>query len=176
MKCDLAEQIAHKAFSGDRRHDSLANLMQAGGQLEAHYLRMCPCFGFPPVDRLPVPEPIRDTNREPKAERPITHGASAYRNKKCRCDVCTEANRLQKLKYRPKSDSVNIRLDATPLISLLTRHGRLEAVDNGRIGQWRKNGIDLYAADRWCIRLGYHPIEVWGQAFYLGATEEAVVG
>lgn len=173
MRCDIAEEIAQDAFAGDERRSSLSNLLQAGGQVEAHYRKMCPCYGFSPVERIPVPEPLRDKRRAPK---PVTHGASAYRNRGCRCDVCKEANRLQKLKYRPKSDSVNVRLDATPLIEKLTREGRLEAVENSRISQWRKAGIDLYAADRWCIRLGYHPIEVWGQAFYLGATEEVVSG
>lgn len=176
MECELAQQIAHDAFMGDHRRTSLANLLQAGGQIEAHYRKMCPCFGFPPVERLPVPEPIRDETRLPSPAKPIVHGASAYRNKGCRCDICKEAQRKAKLKYRPKSDAVKIRLDATPLIDRLTRDERLAAVENSRLNQWRKVGLDLYAADRWCIRLGYHPIEVWGQAFYLGATEEVVNG
>lgn len=175
MECEFAEEIAQDAFMGDHRTTSLTNLLQAGGQLEAHYRKMCPCYGYAPVERVPVPEPIRDETRVPKRA-PVTHGASAYRNRGCRCDVCKEANRVQKLKYRPKSDAIKVRLDATPLIDKITRDGRLEAVENSRISQWRKAGIDLYAADRWCIRLGYHPIEVWGQAFYLGATEETVNG
>jgi hypothetical protein len=152
--------------------------MQAGGQLEAHYRRLCPCYGFPPVDRVAVPEPIRDPDRAPKpskAAKPIKHGVHAYRTHKCRCEVCRLAARAQRQKYRPKSDSLKLRLDAEPFISRLTRDGRLEAVDNGRLSQWRRGGIDLYVADRWCIRLGYHPTEIWGQEFYAGATEEAVV-
>lgn len=175
MKCEFAEEIAHDAFMADKRRTSLSNLLQAGGQLEAHYRKMCPCFGFPPVDRIPVPEPIKDDTRERKAK-PITHGANAYRNRGCRCDVCKEAVRIQKLKYRPKSDSVNLRLDATPLIDKLIRDERLASVATSRLSVWRRDGIDLYAADRWCIRLGYHPIEVWGQAFYLDATEGVVNG
>lgn len=176
MLCDYAEEIALDTFAGDNRATSLSNLLQAGGQLEAHYRKMCPCYGFPPVERVPVPEPIRDDLRATKTERSFKHGASAYRNRGCRCDVCKEATRLAKIKYRPKSDAVKVRLDATPLIDKITRDGRLEAVENSRISQWRKAGIDLYAADRWCIRLGYHPIEVWGQAFYRGATEETAHG
>jgi hypothetical protein len=169
MNCDLAEDLAQTAFNTDRRRTSLSNLLQAGGQLEAHYRKMCPCFGFPPVERIPVPEPIQDVAKQPKQS--FKHGANAYRNRNCRCDECREGHRLAQLKYRPKSDSLKIRLDATPLIEKLSRDGRLEAVENSRISQWRKSGIDLYAADRWCVRLGYHPVEIWGQAFYLGATE-----
>lgn len=176
MRCDLAEDIGKTAFSTDRRRSSLANLLQAGGQLEAHYRKMCPCYGFPPVEREAVPEPIRDPERDIPKKDSFKHGAGAYRNRGCRCDVCKEANRISKLKYRPKSDSLKIRLDATPLIDRLIRDERLAAVDNSRLSTWRRDGLDLYAADRWCIRLGYHPIEVWGQAFYLGATEEAVNG
>lgn len=176
MKCEFAEDIARDAFMADHRKTSLSNLLQAGGQLEAHYRKMCPCYGFPPVERVPVPEPIRDDLRPLKAERAFTHGASAYRNRGCRCLECKEANRIKSAKYRPNSDSVKVRLDATPLIDKITKDGRLEAVENSRISQWRRLGIDLYAADRWCIRLGYHPIEVWGQAFYLGATEEMAHG
>lgn len=174
MKCDLAEELALTAFNTDKRRTSLSNLLQAGGQVEAHYRKMCPCFGFPPVERIPVPEPIRDEAKQP--QRSFQHGVNAYRNKKCRCEECREAHRLAQLKYRPKSDSKKIRLDATPLLKRLERDGRLEAVENSRISVWRKSGIDLYAADRWCIRLGYHPIEVWGQEFYLGASEGASNG
>jgi hypothetical protein len=169
MECDLAEEIGRTAFSTDTRKTSLSNLLQAGGQLEAHYRRVCPCFGFPPVERIPVPEPIVDKAKAPK--RPFVHGANGYRNHKCRCDVCRDGNRLNSAKYRPKSDNLKIRLDATPLIRKLTLDGRLEAVDNSKLTIWRRTGIDLYAADRWCIRLGYHPIEIWGQEFYLGAAD-----
>lgn len=169
MRCDLAEDIALTTFNTDKRRTSLSNLLQAGGQVEAHYRKMCPCFGFPPVERIPVPEPIRDEAKQP--QRSFKHGANAYRVHKCRCDECREAIRVVRQKYRPKSDSVKVRLDATPLIEKLTKQGRLEAVENSRLTVWRREGIDLYAADRWCVRLGYHPIEIWGQAFYLGATE-----
>ena len=174
MKCNLAETVAQTAFNTDKRKTSLSNLLQAGGQLEAHYRRMCPCFGFPPVERIPVPEPIRDEAKEPK--RSFEHGANGYRNHKCRCEVCGDAYRISQYKYRPKSDSLKIRLDSTPLIDKLKRDGRLESLENSLISGWRKTGIDLYAADRWCIRLGYHPIEIWGQDFYLGATEGASNG
>ena len=104
------------------------------------------------------------------------HGNSGYRNHKCRCEECVKGHRESRLKYRPRSDSLKIRLDGMALINKLTRDGRLEAVENSRLATWRRQGINLYAADRWCVKLGYHPIEIWGQAFYYGTSEEEMDG
>jgi hypothetical protein len=179
VKCDFAEAVARTAFDTDRRQTSLTNLLQAGGQLEAHYRKMCPCYGFPPVERNPVPEPIHDQTRAPrpkKKKKDFKHGANGYSSHHCRCPICREGRRLERQKYRPLSDSVKIRLDPVPLINRLTRDERLEAVENSTISRWRKDGIGVYSADKWCIRLGYHPVEIWGQDFYLGATEEVSNG
>lgn len=59
-----------------------------------------------------------------------------------------------------------IRLDAEPLINKLHKDGRVGAVSAARMRDWRKGGIDLFIADKWCVRLGYHPYEIWGQDFY----------
>jgi hypothetical protein len=165
VKCEFAETLSRRLYNGIERTDSLANLLQAGGQLEAHYRKMCPCYGFPPVDRICVPEPVVES--VPQPTRSFAHGVNAYRVHKCRCETCTIAHRESRRRYRPLSDSVNVRLDPAPLIERLTRDGRLEAVENSVISRWRKDGIGIYSADKWCIRLGYHPIEVWGQDFYV---------
>ncbi len=167
MKCEFAETLSRRLYDGLECRDSLSNLLQAGGQLEAHYRKMCPCYGFPPVERICVPEPVVEREPDPTPTRSFVHGLNAYRVYKCRCEICTSANNESRRKYRPLSDSVKIRLDAQPLIDRLTRDGRLNAVENSKISEWRKNGIGIYPADKWCIRLGYHPIEVWGQDFYV---------
>lgn len=59
-----------------------------------------------------------------------------------------------------------IRLDAEPLINKLRKDGRQGAVSAARMRDWRRDGIDLFIADKWCVRLGYHPYEIWGQDFY----------
>lgn len=160
MECEFAERLSRRLYGGIERQDSLSNLLQAGGQLDAHYRKICPCYGFPPVERIPVPEPEEPT-------RPFAHGLHAYRVYKCRCEICAAASNAARTRYRPLSDSVKVRLDAQPLLDRLTRDGRLNAVDNSKISSWRKGGIAIYSADKWCIRLGYHPIEIWGQDFYV---------
>jgi hypothetical protein len=170
MRCEFAETVSRRLYNGTERTDSLANLLQAGGQLEAHYRKVCPCYGFPPVDRICVPEPVVEPVAPPT--RSFAHGLNAYRVYKCRCEICITANTESKRKYRPLSDAVKVRLDAQPLISRLTRDGRLAAVENSKISSWRKDGIGIYSADKWCIRLGYHPIEIWGQDFYVSIAPD----
>jgi hypothetical protein len=168
VECEYAERLARRLYGGIERQDSLTNLLQAGGQLEAHYRKICPCYGFAPVDRIAVIEPDVEQQCEPEKEtRSFAHGLHAYRVYKCRCEICTVASREARKRYRPLSDSVKVRLDGQPLIDRLTRDGRLSAVENSKISGWRKDGIGIYSADKWCIRLGYHPIEIWGQDFYV---------
>ena len=168
MECEYAERLSRRLYDGIERRDSLTNLLQAGGQLEAHYRKICPCYGFPPVDRIAVAEPDVERRREPEKEtRSFPHGLHAYRVHKCRCEICSTASKTARKRYRRLSDAVTVRLDGQPLIDRLTRDGRLNAVENSKISGWRKNGIGIYAADKWCIRLGYHPIEIWGQDFYV---------
>jgi hypothetical protein len=61
-------------------------------------------------------------------------------------------------------------LDGRVLVDRLRVDDRIGAVDRKAVERWLKNGIDLYAADRVCVKLGYHPIEIWGQAFYEGVA------
>jgi hypothetical protein len=37
---------------------------------------------------------------------------------------------------------------------------------------WLEKGIDIYWADFWCIKFGYHPVEIFGNAFYQGCFDE----
>jgi hypothetical protein len=34
---------------------------------------------------------------------------------------------------------------------------------------WDRTGVPLYMADRMAVRLGVHPTEIWGDAFYQAA-------
>ena len=36
----------------------------------------------------------------------------------------------------------------------------------GSMGNWKKNGIKLYTADAICVTYGYHPYEIYGDAWY----------
>lgn len=47
----------------------------------------------------------------------------------------------------------------------ITLAGRC-GVDRRTISRWRTRGLDADTADRAAAHAGYHPIEVWGDAFY----------
>lgn len=97
-----------------------------------------------------------------------------YRQQGCRCDICLEGRRAQRAQYThgTRKDEVKLRLDPTPLLDLLTANDELWRIRHQSLRNWRTNGIDIYWADHWCIKLGYHPAQVFGQAFYQ-MTEEA---
>lgn len=105
----------------------------------------------------------------------VDHGISMYRQRKCRCDICKAAASAERLKYRPKKNNTPIRLDGAVFVARLIRDERHTAINTNLISKWRSNGIDLYAADKWCIKLGYHPIEIWGQDFYQQCEEEELI-
>ena len=103
------------------------------------------------------------------------HGMGMYRYRGCRCDVCAAAMRVERRKYRKKNDSVDIKLDATPLINMMERWGYTRLVGSQTYAKWKTEGVDLYLADFWCLKFGWHPAEIFGSAFYQGCfdTEEA---
>ena len=101
----------------------------------------------------------------------MIHNRTTYVKYKCRCSVCVAANSEYKKRYRPVA-TYRLRLDSAPLISRLERDGRLTAVSNRCLNRWTREGIELYNADRTCIKLGYHPTEIWGNQFYEGCHSE----
>lgn len=99
------------------------------------------------------------------------HGIYGYQHHGCRCEICIEKMRAFRAKYRPpKSDNQNIRLSARVFVDRLERDGRLTAIPTSKIHRWLKYDMDIYAADRQACKLGYHPYEIWGDAFYQGVS------
>lgn len=92
------------------------------------------------------------------------HGRSTYLKHKCRCAICVEDARVYRATYR----KTVIRLDGNQLVRRLQLDGRGGAVASNVLAKWRKNGMDVYHADRWAVKLGYHPFEIWGSDFYEG--------
>lgn len=101
-----------------------------------------------------------------------THGYSGYRDRKCRCDICREAARVVRARYRPKSDNSNLQLDATPLLEFLEVKGYTSEFESNTIKRWREKGVNVYMADKVCLRFGVHPAEIFGSAFYQGCFGE----
>lgn len=96
-----------------------------------------------------------------------THGRSTYLKYKCRCTICVEDAR----EYRAKIRKPVLILDGETLIKRLSVDGRLAAVNTKTTHRWRSEGLSIYSADKWAIRLGYHPYEIWGADFYRGCNE-----
>ena len=101
----------------------------------------------------------------------MIHGRSTYLKYKCRCDICCQdAKRYKRERKLKLGGDTDIRLDATPLINRLIADGQLALVPRGAVRGWRERGMSVYLADKWCIKLGYHPYTIFGQAFYEGAA------
>lgn len=103
----------------------------------------------------------------------FAHGLSGYKRKKCRCETCSDAYEQYRIKERLKYRRTPIKhhlIDATPLIELY----REFATKNGRriVKKWEDEGISVYDADTYCMKLGLHPIEVFGASYFDGLTEE----
>lgn len=103
------------------------------------------------------------------------HGRSTYLKYKCRCDICCQDAREYRKRFRESNINAGLRVDATPLLDKLLRDERYEAVPAKTKSRWRAEGIELYNADKWAIRLGYHPIEIWGQDFYRSCFDKETV-
>ena len=95
------------------------------------------------------------------------HGRSTYLKYQCRCTVCVEDAR----EYRVNRKKPVLMLDGEPLIDRLTRDGRITSIKTSATHKWRTRGMSVYLADRWAIKLGYHPVEIWGNDFYRGCNE-----
>ena len=95
------------------------------------------------------------------------HGRSTYLKYKCRCDICVEDARV----YRAKIKKPVLRLDGDVFLDRLIRDGRIGAVETSARHKWKTRGIEVHNADRWAVKLGYHPYEIWGADFYRGCNE-----
>jgi hypothetical protein len=78
-------------------------------------------------------------------------------------------------KYRPVSTAGRIRLDAAPLVDFLTNAEQLHNVPNKTVARWKRTGLSVYTADKWCLSFGLHPVEVFGHKFYEGCFESEMV-
>ena len=111
----------------------------------------------------------------------IPHGTvSRYNNGRCRCELCKDAKRQWRInnmptpgdqpvgKFKVRYASAKVVLDPEPLITLITQTTELNSNMRARFREWRANGIDVYRADEWCVRIGTHPYLVFGDKFYEG--------
>jgi hypothetical protein len=109
--------------------------------------------------------------------RRISHGRLKYYQEGCRCDVCvhgqTEYNRKREDKRKVQRVAAReSKLDAQPLIDLLYDKIDPRSSIGRKLRYWKRFGVDVYAADKFCCEMGYHPVEVFGDAWWKGAFDE----
>lgn len=103
----------------------------------------------------------------------MKHGVYSYQKRKCRCEECLIAYRGyldRQSARRKKSDRVSVRLSGKALVDRVIADGRQEAVSRSTMSKWERFDLNIYAADRCACKLGYHPYEIWGDAFYAGTA------
>jgi hypothetical protein len=59
-------------------------------------------------------------------------------------------------------------LDPELFIARLKQDGRWGFIDTSTVHKWRSRGFTVWVADRWAVKYGYHPVEIWGCDFYEG--------
>lgn len=99
----------------------------------------------------------------------MKHGVRSY-NRGCRCDVCRESKAEARRQGHPPMSKV--KLPVEPFLEVLKRNDQSHLLEPHRLYQWRKaGGINVYWADVWAMRFGFHPVEIWGMDFYEGCLD-----
>jgi hypothetical protein len=94
------------------------------------------------------------------------HGISGYKRNKCRCEVCVAAYEAYNTARR-KNPEKSFTIDPEPLISFITKlEDPVPASTQQTFARWRRNGVDVFVADRHCVRRGAHPSEVYGSEWF----------
>jgi hypothetical protein len=100
------------------------------------------------------------------------HGLWGYRRYECRCDVCCTAHTEHNAKRR-KHRAPAVLIDPEPLIEFIMKtDDRLAGSLMHSINRWRANGVDLFIADKHCIRRGAHPAQIYGDDWWHFGHEE----
>lgn len=101
--------------------------------------------------------------------KPLKHSIGGY-DRGCRCEICKEAKAVARLAGNPRPSKLVLPFE--PLLAALERRGQTQLVEPSQVYKWRKKGgINVYQADMWAMRFGFHPIEIWGMAFYEGCFD-----
>lgn len=94
------------------------------------------------------------------------HGISGYKRNGCRCDIC-EAAYVKYNADRRKYPEIAPRIDPEPLIEFIVGHdAKLPGGLSQQFARWRENGVDVFVADRHCVKRGVHPFEVYGDVWW----------
>lgn len=97
------------------------------------------------------------------AEKQISHGRASYCKMICRCQICTDAHNEYSSKW--KRDRTVGKLNAKPLIEVSLKSPTFN-IRPDTLNNILENGVDVFTADRYCIEMGYHPMQLYGFKFY----------
>lgn len=93
----------------------------------------------------------------------IQHGRAAFVKNICRCDICRDAHNEYNNKWRHER-RVD-RLDPEPIIEV-SLNSPTFAIRSKTLQNILENGIDVFLADKYCVEMGYHPMQLYGFKFY----------
>lgn len=95
------------------------------------------------------------------------HGVWGYRHWKCRCDVCSAAYQKHIMKRR-KNPEPSVLIDPEPLIAFIEKEElRISGSMMQNFRRWRsRGGVDIFVADKMCIKRGAHPSQVYGEDWW----------
>ena len=100
------------------------------------------------------------------------HGRTGYYQHGCRCDVCCEAAERNRAKNRAnRAASRAIRLDPEPMIAFMRDKYDQRGLPRDRMFErWRRTGLSIWECDRYCVKYGIHPLELYPYEFYKGCA------
>jgi hypothetical protein len=94
------------------------------------------------------------------------HNYTRYKKDRCRCDECCAAFEEYQ-KSRRKHPEKSFKIPAGPLVEFIKQHdGRLQGMQARSAKRWLVDGVDIFTADRVCVTRGFHPFEVYGDAWF----------
>ncbi len=105
----------------------------------------------------------------------MNHSLRGYKTYKCRCDICVAAYVRAKAaeNYKNRRTPINhVLISAEPLVRMFVDIRLSGGNMNKKIQRWRQEGISVYEADEVCMKMGYHPFEVFGPAYFEGLEQE----
>jgi len=95
-----------------------------------------------------------------------THGITSYKKRGCRCELCCAAWARYNMSRRLHKEK-SFKIPAGPLVEFMREHdGRMDGAKARAAKRWLEEGVDIFTADKACVRRGFHPFEVYGSAWF----------
>ena len=103
------------------------------------------------------------------------HSLRGYKIHKCRCDICIAAHKRHRAEQNYKNGRTpitHVLISGEPLANIFRERQLAGGSMSKHIMKWEDVGITVYEADKWCMKLGYHPFEVFGAEYFQGLEQE----